>query len=371
MGLHAKDDPAHDPARRNPLIHGWGKAGKDSGRRGGARRSVSDFRLGKHRGKFVIVWSDDEGNRRRHSLGTADRAEADRLFARTVAQIQRRPDPRAETIDDLFEAYIEDKTLEGKNAERAGFTRKAMKRILGSLAPSDLTIEHCKAYAAKAAGQGKTAATIHTELGYLRTALKHARKRKLIQEEPYVWVPPKGAPRERHLTREEARSLVDACELPHMKLFVMLALTTAGRAGAILDLTWKRVDLTRGVIDLRDPDRQANRKGRAAVPIAEWVRPALEDARRGAISDHVIEWGGKRVASVKKGFAGAVRRAGLSDDVTPHVLRHTAAVWMAEDGVPMDVIAQYLGHSDSRTTYRVYARYSPGYLRQAAKALEL
>lgn len=118
MGLHAKDDPAHDPARRNPLIHGWGKAGKDSGRRGGARRSVSDFRLGKHRGKFVIVWTDEDGNRRRHSLGTADRAEADRLFARTVAQIQRRPDPRAETIDDLFEAYIEDKTLEGKNAER-------------------------------------------------------------------------------------------------------------------------------------------------------------------------------------------------------------------------------------------------------------
>ena len=32
---------------------------------------------------------------------------------------------------------------------------------------------------------------------------------------------------------------------------------------------------------------------------------------------------------------------------------------MAEAGVPMSVIAQYLGHSDSRLTERVYAQYSP------------
>jgi integrase len=125
------------------------------------------------------------------------------------------------------------------------------------------------------------------------------------------------------------------------------------------------------VIDLRDPLRPANRKGRAAVPIAEWVRPALDEAHRGALSDHVIEWGAQRVSSIKKGFTGAVRRAGLGPDVTPHVLRHTAAVWMAEDGVPMDEIAQYLGHTDSRTTYRVYARFSPDHLRRASKALEL
>jgi integrase len=44
---------------------------------------------------------------------------------------------------------------------------------------------------------------------------------------------------------------------------------------------------------------------------------------------------------------------------------------MAEGGIPMPVIAQYLGHRDSRTTERIYARFSPDYLREAAKALEL
>ncbi|WP_253284257.1 MULTISPECIES: tyrosine-type recombinase/integrase [unclassified Ruegeria] len=57
-------------------------------------------------------------------------------------------------------------------------------------------------------------------------------------------------------------------------------------------------------------------------------------------------------------------------DVSPHVLRHTAAVHMAEAGIAMEEIAQFLGHSDSRITASVYARYSPEHLRKAASALE-
>ena len=64
--------------------------------------------------------------------------------------------------------------------------------------------------------------------------------------------------------------------------------------------------------------------------------------------------------SVKKGLAHAAKSAGLI--VTPHVLRHSAAVHMAEAGVPMDEIAQFLGHSDPSITRAVYARFSPDYL---------
>ncbi|WP_074785402.1 tyrosine-type recombinase/integrase [Roseovarius tolerans] len=73
--------------------------------------------------------------------------------------------------------------------------------------------------------------------------------------------------------------------------------------------------------------------------------------------------------SIKKGFKAAVVDA-WPRDVSPHVLRHTAAVHMAEACVTMDEIAQYLGHSDSRITASIYARYSPEHLRKAASALE-
>ncbi|WP_254437311.1 tyrosine-type recombinase/integrase [Ruegeria arenilitoris] len=83
----------------------------------------------------------------------------------------------------------------------------------------------------------------------------------------------------------------------------------------------------------------------------------------------VGEWAGEPMKSIKKGFKAAAVAAGLPD-VSPHVLRRTAAVHMAEAGIPMDEIAQFLGHSDTRITASVYARYSPEHLRKAASALE-
>jgi integrase len=56
--------------------------------------------------------------------------------------------------------------------------------------------------------------------------------------------------------------------------------------------------------------------------------------------------------------------------VTPHMLRHSAAVHMAEDDVSMEQISQFLGHSSVEITRRIYARFSPSYLKKAAGALE-
>ena len=140
-------------------------------------------------------------------------------------------------------------------------------------------------------------------------------------------------------------------------------------AGAVLDLVWARVDLEHRRLDLNPTGRPATRKGRAVVPINDTLYAALIEAKEGALTDHVIEWGGRPVKSVRKAFARAGAKAGV-EPCSPHTLRHTAAVWMAEAGVPMPEIAQMLGHSDDRTTQRVYARYGPDYLRTAAKALE-
>jgi integrase len=44
---------------------------------------------------------------------------------------------------------------------------------------------------------------------------------------------------------------------------------------------------------------------------------------------------------------------------------------MAQNGVNLGKIAEMLGHADSRTTERVYKRFTPDFLRDAANALEL
>jgi len=111
-------------------------------------------------------------------------------------------------------------------------------------------------------------------------------------------------------------------------------------------------------------------KGRATVPMTDTLRAVLQTAKEAARSDYVIEYGGQRVGSVKKGLAAAGRRAGLGH-VTPHMLRHSAAVWMAEAGVPMAEIAQVLGHRDATVTQKVYAVFSPHHLRSAVSVLEV
>ncbi len=123
-------------------------------------------------------------------------------------------------------------------------------------------------------------------------------------------------------------------------------------------MTWDRIDLRK--------DAAGPRKGRAVVPINNGLWGAHQEAQQAALSDHVIEWAGGSVKSIKKGFASAATRAGLQG-VTPHVLRYTCAVHMAEGGVPMAEISQYLGHSSTDITARVYARDSSQHLLKAAK----
>ncbi|MCV2869865.1 tyrosine-type recombinase/integrase [Defluviimonas sp. WL0002] len=105
------------------------------------------------------------------------------------------------------------------------------------------------------------------------------------------------------------------------------------------------------------------------MPINNTLRAALVSAREAALSEYVVEWAGHRVQSIRRGFMTAVHNSGLKK-VTQHTLRHTAAVHMAEAGVDMELIAQYLGHSNTQITRSVYARFSPDYMAKAAAALE-
>jgi len=81
----------------------------------------------------------------------------------------------------------------------------------------------------------------------------------------------------------------------------------------------------------------------------------------------VVSENGKRLGDIKRGFASACRRAGLSG-VSPHVLRHTCATWLMQGGVPMWEAAGFLGMT-RETLEQVYGHHHPDYLRGAAEAL--
>ena len=49
----------------------------------------------------------------------------------------------------------------------------------------------------------------------------------------------------------------------------------------------------------------------------------------------------------------------------------SAAVWMVSSGIPIEKVSEFLGHTNIMTTRRVYARFAPEHLRDAAEVLEI
>ena len=328
---------------------------------------MSEFSIGRLRGGYCVYWDDaSTGKRRRYQLSARTRAEAepearDRFFKEHAVS-------RDLTVREVWGLYVT--SLGDKpTATTMGHTGKAVLTHFGALYPRQITDADCEAYAEKRRAEGRATGTIWTELGHLRSALAWGAKKGLLARAPDIVRPPKPDSAVVPLSDAEVVSLIDGCAAPHVRLAVILLITTAGRVGAILDLTWDRVDFERGTINLRLPDG-VKRKGRAVVPMNRLSRAALERAYQARLSEHVVEFGSERVRTIRTGFAAAVKRAGIGRKIGPHDLRHTAAVKMLERGVPIEKVSQYLGHSSVAVTFRIYARYLPEHMADAAEVLE-
>jgi integrase len=309
------------------------------------------MRLVKYRGKFAVYHADGT----RHSLRTTDKAVAERNFE----EYKRQATAKKETVGEIVQAYLEEK----KGKASIGGMEDAWKSAQGkfrNLRPEHVTRQICHSYAQERRDAGVSDGTTRKELGVIRQALRWQ------GYAPEIELPPAPAPKDRYLTKPEFKALLEACTTPHLKLFVQIAIGTGARRGAILDLTWKQVDLERGIITLSKGSE--TNKRRAVVKMNEQLKTTLQAAKNESLGEYVIEYGGKPVIAINKAFRKACERAGLKG-VSPHTLRHTAAVRMAEAGIPMSEIAQMLGHTNVNTTFRVYARYSPEYLSKAADAL--
>ena len=196
---------------------------------------------------------------------------------------------------------------------------------------AEVTKQTCRLYAKQ---RSRSANTIRRELSVLRAAINFAHEEGRITRPVHVELPAPSASRKTWLTREQAARLIRASRTPsarlYMPLFILLGIYTGRRKEAILSLRWHQVDLTAELIDFEARGRKQTNKRRGAVRIPPRLLPHLRRARkRGTDLGYVLHRNGDRILDVKKGFAGACKRAGL-EGVTPHTLRHTAATWLMQ-----------------------------------------
>src|SRR5262245_47904334 len=259
----------------------------------------------------------------------------------------------------------------------------ALLGYFGDKVLSDINGAICRTYVEH---RGSTAAA-RRELEDLRAAINHHRREGLCSAIVEVILPEASPARVRWLTRQEAARLLWAAwryrELQkgkptgrrsrqHIARFILLALYTGTRAGAIcgaaLQPTVGRgwIDVARGVFYRRPDGERETKKRKPPVPLPPELHGHMRRWKRRG-QRFAVEWLGEPVSSIKKAFRAVAEDAGLGPDVTPHVLRHTAATWLMQAGTDPWEAAGFLGMTVETLMSR-YGHHHPDYLSGARGA---
>ena len=196
---------------------------------------------------------------------------------------------------------------------------------------------------------------------------------------------------------QQVRAFLQSAREHRLEALFVLAITTGARQGELLGLTWNRVHLEEGYIEIRQALQKQN--GRAILVEPKTSRSIRSIALTGMAVDAIRRhWANQMKEAfylgptwdnslnlvfttsagtpldkdnvTKRELRAVLKAAGLPSQLRFHDLRHIAASLTLSNGTPLPVVSEMLGHSDPATTLRVYAHVIPGAQRQAAIALE-
>jgi integrase len=271
-----------------------------------------------------------------------------------------------------------------------GRIEKHVKPLLGRMKVAAVAREDVEAFM-HAVADGKTAArsktgkkrglsnvrggvgTASRTVGLLGAIFSYAVKHRMRADNP-VWgvMRPADGQRKRRLSDAEYASLGTALRQATTQHFwpaavaaARLLAVTGWRSGEVLGLRWADVDLVRRTATLAE-----TKTGRSMRPLSHIACDVLRGLGRGV--DAALVFPPTRGAGTMTGFRKLWNRvaklAGLSADVTPHVLRHSFASLAGDIGYSEPTIAALVGHKGRTITSR-YVHSADAVLLAAADAV--
>ena len=308
-----------------------------------------------------------------HDIAAAQAKLAAHIAAKY--QPQRGGSAASVTIGDVLLVYLQDRSDKTARPKETEAMIDRLNAFWGGMAVNQVKGATCREYAVHRGNEGGA----RRDLEVLRAAINYYAAEYDLDYVPKVTLPKKGEPRQRWLTRSEAARLIRAsrrmpqCE--HLVRLLLIGIYTGTRLGAILDLQWIAnttggyVNLETGVMYRKaEGERSAHNKRRTPVRmprrlirfLAYWK--AKDQGLR-----YVVHYGGEGIEKPHKAFRTIRKAAGLDESVTPHVLRHTRATWLAQANVPAGEAAASLGLTEQEYE-RTYLHHSPDFQSRAADA---
>lgn len=356
-------------------------------------------------------WVVRDGSRKlRTGCAPQDREGAERFLGEYITS-KYRPDrtgdrhPSQILIADVLAIYLTDKGPDSAREAELKQRILTLEEWWGGKTLAEVNGTSCRAYvthrcsqpwkAAKPKEGGPpprmvTAAAARRELEDLRAAINYHRTEGLCSEIVAVSLPDKPAARERWLTRSEAARLIwaawryrekqqgvrtDRASRKHIARFILVGLYTGTRSAAICGAATMPtvgrgyVDYDAGVFYRQAIGRRKTKKRQSPVKLPHNLLNHMRRWREIGVSNTaVIEWNGSPVEKIGKAFARAVADAGLGPEVTPHILRHTCATWLMQEGVDLWAAAGFLAMTVKQLE-ETYGHHHPDYQDQAVEAL--
>jgi len=322
------------------------------------------------KGRFWYIDYRVNGVRKREAV-SADRRFAEMVLAKRKTQIQegkffetknKNNCTLREIVDDFLEYSRNNKRSYGRDEILA----RNFMSFFGERKCAEITPNLIEQYKGKRLNEdGRMPATVNRELTCLKSVFNWAIKNSKVTVNPVreVKMLKENNTRLRYLTKDEAQRLIENCP-EHIKPIVITALLTGMRRGEILGLKWEDVNLTQGIITLKNTKSGRTRH----IPISSQLMKVISECRDTSDGVYVFCNGdGKPYATINSMFQNIVKRAGL-DDFHFHDLRHTAASYMVMSGTDIVTVKEILGHATLEMTMR-YAHLSPFHKRDAMEKL--
>ena len=225
---------------------------------------------------------------------------------------------------------------------------------------------------------GKKTSTISRNLASIRSFYQYLIRIKKIRRDPTENIQsPKVAKRVPSvLTSQEVELLLDQPKDVDLKgtrdkAMLEVAYATGMRVTEIISLNIEDVNVEEGFVTCRAVGKQRT------IPLGSLSIKALkeyiEEARPIMIRDEnekslFVNVNGKRLT--RQGFWKIVKfykeQAHISKDITPHVLRHSFATHLLQNGADLKAIQSMLGHSDISST-QVYMQFQDSGLKTVYK----
>lgn len=311
---------------------------------------------------YIYEYDERTGQCERFSTRTADREIAERKLAEHILKLPQRQVMNDATLVKVMLRYYQH---HGQHVFSAETVRQVMGLVCEHEPETRLfnwSIPKQKEFVEKLA---KKPNTQRRRWGVVRAAVKWTFDAGEIPSMPPMYkMQAADGEGVRPFEPAELTALAKACIHEHERRFFLLALATACRPGATLDLTWDRLDAETGVVDYVVPGRKVTKKRRAKAPLCA---PALAYFNDHRSVGPIIQWRGRQLKGFKMTFRRLSARAKVKG--TAYGIRKAVSIWLRKEGVPEWDVKGMLGHAIGGETER-YAHYRPEYMRAAAASVE-